>query len=166
MPGSELEALIEELEDLINDGKSPISGGGNKKIIESSQAYEILDDMKNALPDEFKKARRVLHDRDTMLNEAEEEASHIVQDARDHAAVLASEQEVVRLAINQAEEIRRDAEKDAREIRYWAENSAEETFNRLAGEMEQFIETTRGMLEQVAYCRNLLSGSGSEALPA
>lgn len=164
MPGSEIEALIEELEDLINDAKSPISGGGAKKIIDSNAAYEILDDMKGALPEEFQKARRVLRERDEMLASAEEEAAHIVQDARDHAAMLASEQEVVRLAHNQAEEIRRDAEKDAREIRYWAENSAEETFGKLANELHQVIDKTGGLLEQVNYCRNLLNGQ-PEGLP-
>ena len=162
MPGSELEALIEELEDLINDAKSPISGGGAKKIIDANTAYQILDDMKGALPEEFQKARRILRERDEMLTSAEEEAAHIVQDARDHANMLASEQEVVRLAHNQAEEIRRDAEKDAREIRYWAENSAEETFGKLAGEMQQVIDKTQGLLEQVSYCRNLLAGQAGE----
>ena len=159
MPGSEIEAFIEELEDLINEAKSPISGGGSKKIIDSTAAYEILDDIKNSLPDEFQKARRIIHERDEILNSAETEAQHIVQDAESHALMLASEQEVVRMAHNEAEEVRREAEKDARDIRYWAENSAEDTFGKLATEMQQMIDRINSMLEQVNYCRSLLSGS-------
>ena len=51
MPGTEIEAFIEELEDLINNAKSPLSGGGSKKIIEADTAYAILDDIKRSLPE-------------------------------------------------------------------------------------------------------------------
>ena len=78
MPGSDIEAYIEELEDLINSAKSPLSGGGSKKIIDADAAYEILDDIKRSLPDEFQKARRILRERDEILDSAEEEANHIV----------------------------------------------------------------------------------------
>lgn len=162
MPGSDIEAFIEELEDLINNAKSPLSGGGSKKIIDAEAAYEILDDIKRSLPEEFQKARRILRERDEILDSAEEEASHIVKDAEDKAAMLASEQEVVRLANNMAEDVRRRAEEESREIRYWAENAAEQTFAKLEGEMQSVIEKTQGLLNQMSYCRALLSGKAEE----
>lgn len=158
MPGSDIEAFIEELEDLINNAKSPLSGGGSKKIIDADAAYEILDDIKRSLPDEFQKARRILRERDEILDSAEEEANHIVKDAEDKANTLASEQEVVRLANNVAEDVRRHAEEEAREIRYWAENAAEQTFAKLEDELRAVIEKTTGMLNQMSYCRALLAG--------
>ena len=163
MPGSDIEALIEEFEDLINNAKTPISGGGSKKIIDADEAYGILDDIKGALPEEFQKARRILRERNEILDAAEEEANHIVKNAQDKAHTLASEQEVVRLANNEAEEIRRHAEEEAREIRFWAENTAEQTFARLEEEMQSVIEKTQGLLNQTSYCRNLLSGRGDDA---
>ncbi len=162
MPGSEIEAFIEELEDLINNAKSPLSGGGSKKIIDADAAYEILDDIKRSLPDEFQKARRILRERDEILDSATEEADHIVQDAEDRANTLASEQEVVRLANNAADDVRRRADEEAREIRYWAENAAEQTFAKLEEEMRSVIEKTQGLLNQMSYCRALLSGKGDE----
>lgn len=162
MPGSDIEAYIEELEDLINNAKSPLSGGGSKKIIDADAAYEILDDIKRSLPEEFQKARRVLRERDEILDAADEEAAHTVKDAEDKATILASEQEVVRLANNMAEEVRRNAEEEAREIRYWAENAAEQTFAKLEDEMSSVIEKTQGLLNQMSYCRALLSGKGEE----
>ncbi len=158
MPGSNIESFIEELEDLINNGKAPFSGGGSKKIIESDAAYEILDDIKSALPEEFQKARRILRERDEILDSAEEEANHIIRDAEDKANTLASEQEVVRLANNMAEDVRRRADEEAREIRYWAENSAEQTFAQLEEQMRAVIEKTQALLSQMSYCRALLSG--------
>lgn len=162
MPGSAIEAFIEELEDLINNAKSPLSGGGSKKIIDADSAYEIIDDIKRSLPEEFQKARRILRERDEILDSAEEEANHIVKDAEDKANTLASEQEVVRLANNMAEDVRRRAEEEAREIRYWAENAAEQTFAKLEEEMQSVIEKTSGLLNQMSYCRALLSGKAED----
>ena len=162
MPGSDIEAYIEELEDLINSAKSPLSGGGSKKIIDADAAYEILDDIKRSLPDEFQKARRILRERDEILDSAEEEANHIVKDAADKANTLASEQEVVRLANNAAEDVRRHAEEEAREIRYWAEDAAEKTFAKLEEEMRSVIEKTQSLLNQMSYCRAVLSGKGDD----
>lgn len=162
MPGSDIEAFIEELEDLINNAKSPLSGGGSKKIIDADAAYEILDDIKRSLPEEFQKARRILRERDEILDSAEEEANHIVKDAEDKANTLASEQEVVRLANNVAEDVRRHAEEEAREIRYWAENAAEQTFAKLEDELRAVIEKTTGMLNQMSYCRALLAGKADD----
>lgn len=162
MPGSDIEAYIEELEDLINSAKSPLSGGGSKKIIDADAAYEILDDIKRSLPDEFQKARRILRERDEILDSAEEEANHIVKDAEDKANTLASEQEVVRLANNAAEDVRRHAEEEAREIRYWAEDAAEKTFAKLEEEMRSVIEKTQSLLNQMSYCRAVLSGKGDD----
>lgn len=162
MPGSDIEAYIEELEDLINSAKSPLSGGGSKKIIDADAAYEILDDIKRSLPDEFQKARRILRERDEILDSAEEEANHIVKDAEDKANTLASEQEVVRLANNAAEDVRRHAEEEAREIRYWAEDAAEKTFAKLEEEMRSVIEKTQSLLNQMSYCRAVLSGKSDD----
>ena len=162
MPGSDIEAYIEELEDLINSAKSPLSGGGSKKIIDADAAYEILDDIKRSLPDEFQKARRILRERDEILDSAEEEANHIVKDAEDKANTLASEQEVVRLANNATEDVRRHAEEEAREIRYWAEDAAEKTFAKLEEEMRSVIEKTQSLLNQMSYCRAVLSGKGDD----
>ncbi len=74
MPGSDIEAFIEELEDLINNAKAPLAGGGSKKIIDADAAYEILDDIKGALPDEFQKARRILREQKEILDSANAEA--------------------------------------------------------------------------------------------
>ena len=162
MPGSDIEAFIEELEDLINNAKAPLTGGGQKKIIDADAAYEILDDIKHALPDEFQKARRILRERDEILTAADDEAQHIVKDAEDRANMLASDQEIVRIANGQAMDIKSAAEKDAREIRYWAENSAEQTFSKIEEELQAVIDKTRGLLDQMTYCRELLSGHRDE----
>lgn len=163
MPGTEIEAFIAELEELINNSKSPLSGGGSKKIIEAETAYAIIDDMRNSLPKELKEARRTLRDRDEIIEEAKAQAQHTIQDAEAQANILMSEQEVVRLANNMAADIKRHAEEDARDIRYWAENAADQAFAQLQAELEDVIDKTNRLLAQTEECRRLLSAVPEQA---
>ena len=61
-----------------------------------------------------------------MLEEAEKEANRILEEARDRAESMASEQEVVRRATEQAASILDDARQQEREIRLGAEDYADE----------------------------------------
>ena len=166
MPGSDIEAFIEELEDLINNAKSPLSGGGSKKIIDADTAYAILDDIKRSLPEEFQKARRILRERDEIIEEANTQANHTIDDANAQASIMVSEQEVVRLANNMAADIKRHAEEDARDTRYWAENIADKTLEQLQEQLNGVMETTSHLLEQTQYCRSLLTGAEQNDEPA
>lgn len=159
MPGTEIEAFIAELEDLINNAKSPLSGGGTKKIIEAETAYAIIDDMRNSLPKELKEARRVLRERDELIEQAKSQAQHTIEDAEAQANILMSEQEVVRLANNMAADIKRHAEEDARDTRYWAESVVDHAFQQVEAKLGDAIAEAQHMLEQVTNCRIALGGS-------
>ena len=45
-PGEEIEALVDELEQIISDAKSPFGGGGQRKIVDAQDIFEILDEIK------------------------------------------------------------------------------------------------------------------------
>ena len=61
-----------------------------------------------------------------MLEEAEKEANRVLEDARERAQAIASEQEVVRLAEQQAADLIDSARQAEREIRLGAEDYADE----------------------------------------
>jgi cell division septum initiation protein DivIVA len=61
-----------------------------------------------------------------MLEEAEKEANRILEEARDRADAMASDQEIVRRANEQAASIMDDARQQEREIRLGAEDYADE----------------------------------------
>ncbi len=42
-PGEEIESLVGELEQIVSEGKTPFTGGGQKKIVDAQDIYEILD---------------------------------------------------------------------------------------------------------------------------
>ena len=164
MPGTNIEAYLEEFEEHINNASSPLSGKKGKKIIDKDVVYGFIDDIKRELPEELQKARRVLRERQDLLDSAEEEAKHIIQDAEDQANNIASEQEIVRLANRAAEEIRRQANEEAREIRYWAESCAEQVFSDVEEQLAAVIKDFSELLDQVTYYRNALRSGGEEPM--
>ena len=59
-PGEEIESLVDELEQMVTEAKSPLTGGGAKKIVDAQDVYEILDEIRRVFPQEFADARRIL----------------------------------------------------------------------------------------------------------
>jgi len=102
-PGAEIAQLVDEMEQLLEEAKSPLTGGAGRKIIEVNDFYEILDEMRSVFPDEFQTARRIIKEEQETLDRAQQQANSIIADAQQQAMILAGDQEVVRLAQQQAE---------------------------------------------------------------
>ena len=99
-PGEEIESLVDELEQIVTEAKSPIMDSGQKKIVDAQDIYEILDEIRRVFPQEF-------------------------ADAQQQAMILAGDQEIVRLAQQQADGIRDQAAQYERDTRYNAEEYAD-----------------------------------------
>ncbi|HEY5549304.1 MAG TPA: ATPase [Coriobacteriia bacterium] len=117
-------ALIDRIEESMDTGRSvPLMRG---RLVDIEKVYEIIDEIRGNFPDELKQARWIVKERQEMLEEAEKEANRILEEARDRAESMASEQEVVRRAQEQAASILDDAKQAEREIRLGAEDYADE----------------------------------------
>ncbi|MDZ4654600.1 MAG: ATPase [Coriobacteriia bacterium] len=117
-------ALIDRIEELVDTGRNvPFS---SNKIVDPEKIYEIIDEIRAQFPDELKQARWIVKERQEMLEEAEKEANRILEESRDRAQLLASDQEIARLAEQQAAEILDTARTREREIRLGAEDYADE----------------------------------------
>jgi cell division septum initiation protein DivIVA len=117
-------ALIDRIEEIVEHaGGVPFS---NTKRVDPDAIYEIIDEVRAQFPDELKQARWIVKERQEMLEEAEKEANRILEEARDRAQAIASEQEIVRLADSQAADILDRARQQEREIRLGAEDYADE----------------------------------------
>jgi cell division septum initiation protein DivIVA len=117
-------ALIDRIEELVDNGRAvPLTGS---KMVDPEKVYEIIDEIRAQFPDELKQARWIVKERQEMLEEAEKEANRILEEARDRAQSIASEQEIVKLAEQQAAAIMDDARTKEREIRLGAEDYADE----------------------------------------
>jgi len=117
-------ALIDRIEEAMDSARSlPLVRG---RLVDVEKVYEIIDEIRSVFPDELKQARWIVKERQEMIEEAEKEANRILEEARDRADSMASEQEVVRRAAEQAAGILDDARQQEREIRLGAEDYADE----------------------------------------
>ena len=83
------------------------------------------------------------------------QADSIIADAQQQALTIASEQEIVRLAQQQADDIRDRANQYERETRYAAEDYAEQVFTHLE-------ENLKSLTGTVARCRQQLNDSAAQ----
>ena len=100
--------LIEELSVLIEDSK-PVFGKNTMRQVDAQAAFEILDEIRDTFPSEFAQARQIIRERQALLDEAEAQASRLIEDARSQAITIASEQEIVRISQQQADTIMAEA---------------------------------------------------------
>ena len=147
--------LIDELSIILEDAK-PVFGKSNLRQVDVAAAFEIIDDIRDTFPSEFAHARQIVRERQSLLDDAEAEANRMIEDARGQAMTIASEQEVVRIANQQADTILADARELERQTRAGAEDYADEVFSHV----EQGLDT---LLANVRRCRDRLnSTSGSQ----
>ena len=128
-PGAEIAQLVDEMEQLLEEAKSPLTGGAGRKIIEVNDFYEILDEM-----------RSIKEEQET-LDRAQQQANSIIADAQQQAMILAGDQEVVRLAQQQADAIRDQADQYERDTRYNAEEYADTVLAHLEENLKSLTNT-------------------------
>ena len=153
-PGEEIESLIDELEQMVSEAKSPLTGGGQKKIVDAQDVYEILDEIRRVFPQEFADARRILKEEAETLDRARQQADSIIADAQQQAWILAGDAEVVRLAQQQADSIRDQAAQYERDTRY----NAEEYADTVLAHLEENLKTLTNSVSRVRQTLDENSG--------
>ena len=147
-----IEELLDELAEIIENSK-PVLGNSQKRQVEIGPVFEILDEIRDILPEELRQARIIVRDRQGMIEAAEIDANRILEDAERQADQIANEQEVVRIAENKATEIVEEAMTREREMRVGAEDYADQIFANLETNLDN-------LLKNVTRCRSRLN-SGS-----
>ena len=145
-------ALVEELSILLEESK-PVFGKQNFRQVDIATAFDILEEIRATFPGEFAQARQIVRERQSLLDDADSESSRLIEDARSQAMTIASEQEIVRIAQQQADTITADARELERNTRAGAEEFADQIF----GQTEAQLET---MLTNVRRCRDRLNTQG------
>ena len=111
-----LEALLENLEEVLEEGMSvPLSGG--KRMVDVDAARDIIDDIRLNMPQEILQAKAIVQDRAQILAKAKKEAEDMVKTAEDRARVLLDREEIVRQAEAKAKTITSEANQQAAQLR-------------------------------------------------
>lgn len=71
--------------------------------------YDLLDELRLRLPDEIKRYQKIIANRDALIADAEEKAAVIINQAKEQAGQLVSENEISRQAYEHANDLIQDA---------------------------------------------------------
>jgi len=132
--------LVDRLENLISSsGRVPLI---NRVLIKEAEILNIIDQMRIAIPEEIKQARRIIQEKERLLAQAQADAKNIQNRARGEVekamnregllqAAEERSQEMMRLATEQAQMIMRRTEEQTEQLKIDADNYTTETLRNL-----------------------------------
>ena len=122
---SRIEQSIEEIEIYISEC-SPQMLNKNNIIVNIDEFEEYLKELKRHIPEEVNKYRKVLANRDAILDDAKRKADEIIKKANAQLQEIVSEQEIMKQAYAQANAVVEAATTHAQEILSKATKEADE----------------------------------------
>ncbi len=133
--------LIEQLERQIANGRTmPLT---NNVIIDQARALDLLDQLRVAVPEEVRQAKRISEETERIVERAQEEAERILARAQEQAAFLIEERELTRAAEIRSREIIAQGERDAEDIRRGADEYAQSVLIKLEGECIKALQSIK-----------------------
>lgn len=142
-----LEEILDQLEGLVdNAGHIPFTG---RVLVEADRVYDLLDNLRAALPEGVQQAQRILRERDRIIAQAREEAEAIVKEAQAYAEKLTRESAIAQRAEEEAGRILDEARRQSREIKMGAREYAAELLQRLEGNLQKCLAVVRQGLEEL-----------------
>ena len=133
---------------------------GNKAIIDEQALLDAIDQMRIAIPEEIKQAKRVAQDRERLIANAQAEADQILAAARERAAYLLQDKELTRSAELRAQGIIDDARKEALRIQAEADSYSLKVLSDLVTELTRQQQTAQNGMEVL---RRRLAGDAAKA---
>jgi cell division septum initiation protein DivIVA len=141
----DIQFLVERLEALVVNGqKLPMT---SKVILEQAAVLDLIDQMRVAIPEEVKQARRIVQESDRVVQKAREEGEQIIGAAQEQAAILLQDQSILRDAENRAGDIEKQAQTKADETMRGADQYASDVLIRLESDLVKTLSIVKKSLE-------------------
>ena len=116
--------LVDRLENLLSSSrKMPLV---NQIIVKESDIYSILDQMRTAIPEEVKQARRLLQEKERILAQAQADASTLLTRAREESERALNREGLLRIAEERSQELVQRASEHSQELVHRAEEHSEQ----------------------------------------
>ncbi len=146
--------LVDRLEALITKGGHvPLSA---KTMIDEDEFLDIIDQMRIAIPEEIKQAKKALQDRERIIAQAKEEADRILMLAREDAAQLTNAHSLAKAAQERAQKIEEKAKAEAAALRTGADSYAAETLTEVQAQLQELGRHLANLQNQVDSGLNYL----------
>lgn len=140
--------LLDEIDIMIDEAWSlPLTGG--KTVLDAEKVREVVEDIRNQIPQEVRQAKAIVADRRQILEDAKRESEINEKKAQEKAQELVSRDEIVKRAQQEAKEIIAQAQKQSHEIHKaandYVDNLMKRTDDHLTGNLAQFRKTRQSI---------------------
>ena len=126
--------LLEYLQEIIeSSSKIPVTG---KAVINKKEILDIIDQIINHLPEEFKKSQWICDEKERILVDAKKQAKIFEEETIDKIRRRVEKQDLVKEAQTRAEEIIAAAQRDGKIMRLGAKDYADEILSQLDKEID------------------------------
>lgn len=134
-------ALVQRIEEVVINGlKIPFT---SRVIVDEEDIFELIDRIRELLPQEIVQAQQVLAQRDAILSEAQAKSQKILELTKEKSRQYLQEHELVKQAMKLAEETRRNTEEACRQQRYEADKYSEEVLAALEEKVTQALNAVQ-----------------------
>ena len=150
-----VEDLLNQIEDLLEEGKGSLLGGGKIKV-DADAIRSIISEIRISMPDEVIQARKIAAERKVILSQASDAAELKLKQAEIQAKKLVEEHEITKNAEVNAQEIINEAKRQAAELVEKAKANSNEIVSnaqKWAAELRNgastFVETIMNESDQI-----------------
>ncbi len=139
--------LVDRLEALLSKGwRVPMT---SKTMIDEDEFLDIVDQMRIAIPEEIKLAKKLQQDRERVMAQTQEEAARILSLAQQDASGLINGHSIVLAAEERARQIEQQALAEASTIRQGADAYATQVLTEIQTRLEQIAQHVATLQGQV-----------------
>ena len=133
-------------------------------IIDRDAALNLIDELRVAVPEEVRAAKRINQEGGRIIEKAQEEAERIVARAQEQAAYLIGERGLTEAAEDESRRIVAQAEEEAADVRQGADEYAAGVLGSLEADITHTLSgITRGLADAGRTPRRLSRGPGARA---
>jgi cell division septum initiation protein DivIVA len=148
--------LVDRMEEIFKESRRvPF---GNLRLLDERRIWPLLDQMRISVPDEMRRAERIIREKERQKAQATEEAERIVELARQEAAQLAADHSIARKADREAAAIREQARQDAIHIVAGADEYAFDVLCNLEQELKRALTVIENGIRAVESRRTVQEG--------
>ena len=143
----DIQHLVDRLEQLLNDSRRlPLSA---YLLVNEDRIYNLVDQMRVAIPEEIKRANRIEADKDRIMAQANEEAERIRNLAKQEANELVTRDSITMSSQQRADNILERARRDAEALRHDADTYVVEVLTKLEEDLLRSLAVVRNGLQKV-----------------
>jgi hypothetical protein len=134
-------------------------------VVDQNAALGLIDELRVAVPEEVRQAKRVNQESERILEGAHEEAERIVARAQEQAAFLIGERGLTEAAEDESRRIIAQAHTDADEIRRGADEYAVGVLVGLEDDLTRTLQSVKKGVAMLDDRRASLMHDGAAAMP-